>query len=87
MTVKILWCNRKRITAGKRREMPFLFNTRARISSKGKSVGSFNHGGVVVKKGTFGILCNVSCRSKERQNLKNKNTLEIPLRYPKDGTS
>lgn len=41
MTVKILWRNRKRIMAGKRRETPFLFNARAGISSKGKSVGSF----------------------------------------------
>lgn len=77
MTVKILWprCNRKRIMAGKKdaKSLSCLI-TRARISSKGKSVGSFNHGGVAVKEGTSRILCNVSCSSKERQNLKNKST-------------
>lgn len=68
MTVKILWRNRKRIMAGKRRETPFLFNTRAGISSKGKSVGSFNNGGVAVVKKHPRFYA--TCRSKERQNLK-----------------
>lgn len=73
MTVKILWRNRKRIMAGKRRETPFLFNTRAGISSKGKSVGSFNNGGVVVVKERPRFYA--TCRSKERhETWKNKRT-------------
>ena len=64
MTVKILWRNRKRIMGGKRRETPFLFNARAGISSKGKSVGSFNNGGVVVVKERPRFYA--TCRSKER---------------------
>lgn len=83
MTVKILWRNRKRIMAGKRRETPFLFNTRAGISSKGKSVGSFNNGGCC--KEASEILCNMSLeRTAKLEKIK---TREIPLRYPKDGTS
>lgn len=83
MTVKILWRNRKRIMAGKRRETPFLFNTRAGISSKGKSVGSFNNGGCC--KEASEILYNVSLeRTAKFEKIKAR---EIPLRYPKDGTS
>lgn len=83
MSVKILWRNRKRIMAGKRRETPFLFNARAGISSKGKSVGSFNNGGCC--KEASEILYNVSLeRTAKFEKIKAR---EIPLRYPKDGTS